>query len=430
MHPVRPPDEDTRCGAVFAPSDHPCDATRWLARQPAGHAVNGPHAPDAGADAPTLRFATRLLDWHRDHGRHDLPWQHGTDAYRIWVSEIMLQQTRVDTVIPYYLRFVARFPDIATLAAAPLDAVLALWSGLGYYARARNLHQAARVVMAEHGGRFPASAAAIVALPGIGRSTAAAIAAFAFGERAAILDGNVKRVLCRAFGIDGFPGERAVEERLWALAEALLPHDEVGRYIQAQMDLGATLCTRARPDCARCPLAADCVARRDGRVATLPTPRPARRAPLRRVQVAVIRDGDRVLLERRPPAGIWGGLLALPELTDAPADAHAWLARRFGLAARRIVPLPAVRHAFTHFRIDIMPLQIDIAAPAARLADDGEHVWVALDALEHAGLPSPVRRILAELAPVDGAQCGADDPRSARPGSSRRSRASSRSSTR
>jgi A/G-specific adenine glycosylase len=395
---------------------------RRLVRRQADRAVSTPRAPGAGAAGPALHFAARLLDWHRDHGRHGLPWQRSADAYRIWVSEIMLQQTQVDTVIPYYLRFIARFPDIGTLAAAPLDAVLALWSGLGYYARARRLHQAARVVMAEHGGRFPANAAAIVTLPGIGRSTAAAIAAFAFGERVAILDGNVKRVLCRAFGIEGFPGERAVEQRLWALAEALLPHAEIGRYIQAQMDLGATLCTRARPACARCPLAADCVARREARVAALPTPRPPRHPPLRRVQVAVIRDGDRVLLERRPPAGIWGGLLALPEMADAPADAHAWLAQRFGLAARSIVPLAPLRHAFTHFRLDIVPLRFDTAAPAARLADGGDHLWVALDALAHAGLPSPVRRILAALAPADGARSGADDPRSARPSSSTRSR--------
>lgn len=192
-------------------------------------------------------FATRLTAWQREHGRHDLPWQGGTDPYRIWLSEIMLQQTQVETVIPYYQRFLARFPDVAALAAAPVEDVMTLWSGLGYYARARNLHRAAQRIMSDHGGRFPTTAAEISTLPGVGRSTAAAIAAFAFGERGAILDGNVKRVLSRIFGVDGFPGEKAVENRLWTLAESLLPERDIGRYIQAQMDLGATLCTRARP---------------------------------------------------------------------------------------------------------------------------------------------------------------------------------------
>ena len=204
---------------------------------------------------PAPDFAARLIAWHADHGRHDLPWQNTHDPYRIWLSEIMLQQTQVDTVVPYYRRFLARCPDIATLAAADSGTVMALWSGLGYYARARNLHACAQRLVADHGGAFPATAEAIATLPGIGRSTAAAIAAFAFGERTAILDGNVKRVLCRAFGIDGFPGQAAVERKLWALAEALLPHADVATYIQAQMDLGATLCTRGTPHCTRCPLA-------------------------------------------------------------------------------------------------------------------------------------------------------------------------------
>jgi len=349
-------------------------------------------------------FAARLTDWHRRHGRHDLPWQRrpgeAPDPYRIWLSEIMLQQTQVDTVIPYYARFLARFPDLASLAAAPIDDVLALWSGLGYYARARNLHRAARIVVDLHDGRFPRRVDDIAALPGVGRSTAAAIAAFAFGERAAILDGNVKRVLCRAFGIDGFPGERAVEKRLWALADALLPASAVDTYIQAQMDLGATVCTRGRPACERCPLVEVCVARAEDRIAELPAARPRKPVPQRRVRVAVIRRDGQVLLERRPPAGIWGGLLSLPEIPEAEVDAARWVAARFGVASRDGVELAPLQHAFTHFRLEIAPLRFDVPAAGGCVAD-AEHRWVALAELDAAGLPTPVRRILGALADGD-----------------------------
>ncbi len=337
-------------------------------------------------------FAQRLIDWHRDHGRHDLPWQRTNDPYRVWLSEIMLQQTQVDTVIPYYARFLARFPDIAALAAAPLDDVLALWSGLGYYARARNLHKAARAVIDDHGGCFPSRADEIAELPGIGRSTAAAIAAFSFGERAAILDGNVKRVLCRAFGVDGFPGERTVETRLWELAESLLPAADVGTYIQAQMDLGATVCTRGRPACDRCPLAESCVARSDDRIDSLPAARPRKAVPQRQVRVAVIHSAGRVLLERRPPAGIWGGLLALPEIPASEAEPARWLEARFGLAPRASAPLPPLNHAFTHFRLEIAPIRFEVGD--SRMVADDTHRWLALADLDSAGLPTPVRRIL------------------------------------
>ena len=256
---------------------------------------------------PDQEFAPRLLDWHRQHGRHDLPWQQTRDAYRIWLSEIMLQQTQVATVIPYYQRFLARFPDIPALAAAAQDEVMALWSGLGYYARARNLHRCAQVLVTEHGGRFPEDAAIIAELPGIGRSTAAAIAAFAFGRHGAILDGNVKRVLTRVFGIEGFPGKPAVERELWALAESLLPPRDIEAYTQGIMDLGATLCTRARPDCVTCPMRGLCVAERDGRQAALPTARPAKVVPHREAHYCLFSDGEHILLERRPPQGIWGG---------------------------------------------------------------------------------------------------------------------------
>ncbi|CAH1746661.1 Adenine DNA glycosylase [Thauera humireducens] len=348
-------------------------------------------------------FADRLIAWQRHHGRHDLPWQGGHDPYRIWLSEIMLQQTQVDTVIPYYQRFLARFPDVASLAAAPVEDVMALWSGLGYYARARNLHRAACTIVEAHGGAFPRSAAEIAGLPGIGRSTAAAIAAFAYGERAAILDGNVKRVLCRIFGVEGFPGEKAVENRLWTLAESLLPEHEVGRYIQAQMDLGATLCTRGKPACSRCPFADDCVARRENRVAELPTPRPKKVVPRRQARFAVITHEDRVLLERRPPTGIWGGLLALPEIPDEVADVGAWAAARFGLACAAPQPLAPLTHAFTHFVLDIEPLRLQTTANAAphTLADEPALLWQPLAGADEAALPTPVRRILGALQTSD-----------------------------
>ena len=331
-------------------------------------------------------FASRLIRWQKTHGRHDLPWQQGrvADPYRVWLSEIMLQQTQVATVIPYYRRFLARFPDLASLAAAPAGDVMALWSGLGYYARARNLQRAAQVVVAKHGGRFPRRIEDIEALPGIGRSTAAAIAVFAFGARAAILDGNVRRVLVRAFGIEGFPGEKAVEARLWALAESLLPQRELVAYTQGLMDLGATLCLLRRPRCGDCPVAAQCVARREGRIAALPTPRAKRAVPQRAVTLLVLRHRGRVLLQQRPPKGIWGGLLSLPELPPGK------IPRRYAGG----VPLPAVRHAFTHFRLDITPLVCKVSP--GDTAPEG--VWLSLRQLDAAPLPAPIRRILEKLA--------------------------------
>ncbi|MDR1424602.1 MAG: A/G-specific adenine glycosylase [Azoarcus sp.] len=345
-------------------------------------------------------FATLLTVWQRAHGRHGLPWQSSRDPYRIWLSEIMLQQTQVTTVIPYYARFLARFPDVAALAAAPVEDVMALWSGLGYYARARNLHRAACAVMTEHGGRFPVTATALAGLPGVGRSTAAAIAAFASNERGAILDGNVKRVLCRAFGIEGFPGERAVEERLWALAESLLPShgEDIGIYLQAQMDLGAIVCTRTRPACERCPLAGACAARQTNRVAELPTPRPRKTPPRRAATLAVVIHDGRVLLERRPPTGIWGGLLTLPEVPAGMAS-DLWAARNFALdaaciEARALAPLT---HTFTHFTLDIAPWRIDLAqAPRAQGAPAWQ--WLPLAQLTGAALPTPVRKILEGIA--------------------------------
>jgi A/G-specific adenine glycosylase len=352
-------------------------------------------------------FAARLIAWQRQHGRHDLPWQNTRDPYRIWLSEIMLQQTQVSTVIPYYARFLERFPTVGALAAAPLDDVMALWAGLGYYSRARNLHRCAQVVADEHGGAFPASVDALAELPGIGRSTAAAIASFAFGARATILDGNVKRVLARVFGIDGFPGEKRVENAMWALAESLVPgadasDADVGAYTQGLMDLGATLCVRGKPDCVRCPFAEDCVANATGRQRELPGARPKKTVPTRRTWMLVLLDGDAVMLEKRPPSGIWGGLWSLPEAPDEAALTER--ARAFG-AGGSASPLAPLTHTFTHFRLDIEPRVIELnddrvppgSSANTQTLHDAETAWVPLREIDGFGVPAPVRKLLDGL---------------------------------
>jgi A/G-specific adenine glycosylase len=340
-------------------------------------------------------FARTVIAWQARHGRHDLPWQGTRDAYRIWLSEIMLQQTQVATVIPYYQRFVARFPDIATLAAAPEDDVLRLWSGLGYYSRARNLHRAAQLVMERHGGAFPQSRADIEALPGIGRSTAAAVAGFAFGARAAILDGNVKRVLARHFAVDGFPGEREVEQELWQLAESLLPTDANGPYIQGLMDLGATVCTTRAPGCGRCPVQSTCRAFAEDRVAELPAPRPRKAVPRRSTaMLLLVKDGD-VLLQKRPPTGVWGGLWSLPEV-DVQADVVRVARLQYGCEVSAVEPLGTLRHAFTHFTLDITPIVARVTAMQPRAAQPGV-MWLALGEASGAAVPTPVRKLLVAL---------------------------------
>jgi len=360
--------------------------------------------PDGVYPAELLAsFAPRLVAWQREHGRHDLPWQNTRDAYRIWLSEIMLQQTQVGTVIPYYARFLERFPTVEALAAASLDDVMALWAGLGYYTRARNLHRCAQVVGQERGGRFPSTVDTLAELPGIGRSTAAAIASFAFGARATILDGNVKRVLARVFGVEGFPGEKRVENAMWMLAGSLVPDAaasdaDVSAYTQGLMDLGATLCVRGKPDCARCPFAADCIANTTGRQRELPAARPKKAVPTRRTWMLVLLDGDAVMLEKRPPTGIWGGLWSLPEAADEAAVAER--AEAFG-AGGAVSPLAPFSHTFTHFKLDIEPRVIEVAraagtTPAFELAD-GETAWVALREIDAFGVPAPVRKLLDGL---------------------------------
>ncbi len=340
-------------------------------------------------------FSARLLAWHNRHGRHDLPWQNTRDAYRIWVAEIMLQQTQVAAVIPYYRRFLDRFPDIAALAAAPQDEVLRLWSGLGYYSRARSLQRAAQLVAERHGGVFPRTLEDIEALPGIGRSTAAAVAAFAYGTRAAILDGNVKRVLARHFAVAGFPGEKRVENRLWQLAEEQLPPRAIGRYTQAIMDLGATLCTRAKPACADCPLAQSCQALALGRVRDFPAPRPAKVVPTRATHMLLLMRSGELLLEKRPPSGIWGGLWSLPEIDDAD-EARAHCRTNYGCTIAAPQPLAPLAHGFTHFKLQIQPLLCPVKklAPAARAPGQ---IWLSLEEAHGAAIPVPVRKLIENL---------------------------------
>jgi A/G-specific adenine glycosylase len=343
-------------------------------------------------------FARKLSVWQRQHGRHDLPWQGTHDPYRIWVSEIMLQQTQVGAVIGYFERFMDRFPDVRALALATEDEVLRLWSGLGYYARARNMHKAARMVVELHDGKFPQTANAIQTLPGIGRSTAAAIAAFAFGECGAILDGNVKRVLARYFGVEGFPGSKKVETELWELAASLLP--EKGRasgieaYTQGLMDLGATVCTRGKPACDKCPLENECVARTTDRVAELPAPRPRKPYPTREATWLVLRQSNEVLLERRPSPGIWGGLWAFPELGGKNAPSHC--RSEFGCTLSNQQLLPTFSHGFTHFRLEISALLCTVVASEKRMESPGR-MWIGVNEALRAAVPVPVRKVLNQL---------------------------------
>lgn len=341
--------------------------------------------------------APALLAWFDRHGRHDLPWQHPRTPYRVWLAEIMLQQTQVQTVLPYYERFLAALPTLPALAAASHDEVMALWSGLGYYARARHLHAAAKVCVAQHGGELPTEFEAMAALPGIGRSTAAAILAQAHGQRHAILDGNVKRVLARLHGVHGWPGASAVEKQLWALAESHLPDERLCDYTQAIMDFGATLCTRADPACMVCPLQARCVARIEGLTAQLPAPKPGKPLPTRHCVLLVARDAEgRVLLQRRPPVGVWAGLWSVPETADR-ASAREWLGTHVELDFERGQPHPAFEHVFSHYRLQAEPLLWRGATLRPRIGDNDDLRWVARAELPATGLPAPIRRLLESL---------------------------------
>lgn len=340
-------------------------------------------------------FASRLLAWFDRAGRHDLPWQHPRDAYRVWVSEIMLQQTQVSTVIDYFQRFMHRLPTLRDLAEADEDSVLALWSGLGYYRRARFLHAAARRCMDEFGGELPRDIDRLASLPGIGRSTAGAILAQAYGLRHAILDGNVKRVLARYHGVRGYPSQSKVEKTLWAHAEAHTPDERLADYTQAIMDLGATVCTRSRPHCLLCPLRADCIAQCEGLTDTLPEPRPAKTLPTRCTQMLILRDTQgRVLLERRGNNGVWAGLWSLPEAGDDKALLHC---ARTHASGGEHHALPAFTHVFSHYRLHVTPWLMTPVSAVPGIAEDDRWRWLGRDQALALGLPAPVRQLLNSI---------------------------------
>ncbi len=340
-------------------------------------------------------FSSRLIAWQKIHGRHDLPWQNTQDPYAIWVSEIMLQQTQVAAVIVYYARFMARFPNIATLAQASQEEVLQHWSGLGYYSRARNLHNAAQTIMDEFDGQFPEDFEKIQTLSGIGRSTAAAIASFAFQQNQTILDGNVKRVLARHFLIEGWTGSPKIEKALWALAETLVPDQEMIAYTQGLMDLGATICTRSKPKCELCPLNVHCMALAKNQTKALPTPKPRKAIPQKQTTMLLLLNGNEVMLEKRPPNGIWGGLWSLPEISMQEIPSEVAM-QRFGLEVESDEPLPSILHTFTHFKLEILPQPLQVIHRSLQ-AIRPNTIWLNIEDAIGAALPTPVRNILLNL---------------------------------
>jgi A/G-specific adenine glycosylase len=359
------------------------------------------HTPDT----VLANLAVSICSWQRIHGRHHLPWQNSHDPYRVWLSEIMLQQTQVTTVIPYFERFIERFPDIPSLAAAEQDEVMPYWAGLGYYARARNLHRCARVLMEQYDGHFPPRSIDIAELPGIGRSTAAAIAAFSYGERSPIMDGNVKRVFARYFGVHGQPGMRAVEQRLWALAERALelaPGDlDMAAYTQGLMDLGSQVCTRSKPACDSCPLSELCVARRLGQQNMLPTPRPKRAVPERSCAMLILVSEEHLLMERQADTGIWGGLWSLPRFDSAETLVAA--CRPKGIQITDKARMASFTHTFTHFRLLIEPWLIH---SPQRIEAEGNQAWIPMESLRDMGMPAPVRSLVDSLPQLSCAPVG------------------------
>lgn len=342
-----------------------------------------------------LDFAAAVLDWFDQHGRKDLPWQKRKTAYNTWVSEIMLQQTQVATVIPYYQRFIHRFPKVTDLAQAPQDEVLHLWTGLGYYARARNLHKAAQIVAHEYGGVFPTDPELLQSLPGIGRSTAGAIASISANIRAPILDGNVKRVLARYLALEDWSGTTKAQRKLWVIAEQLTPETRVGDYTQAMMDLGATLCTRSKPKCANCPLTPKCLAFATERTNELPKPKPRKQITVRKTTLLVIHRDQEFLLHQRPPTGIWGGLWSFPEiadLRDLPSEIDLDIA-----AAKPLMPL---RHTFSHFHLDITPVLIDAKTLNWNQLEERPSLWYNTRQPSKIGLAAPVKALLTRLSTV------------------------------
>jgi A/G-specific adenine glycosylase len=343
------------------------------------------------------RFSRDLLSWFEVHGRHDLPWQCELTPYRVWVSEIMLQQTQVATVVPYYERFMSQFPSVEVLAAASIDDVLHHWSGLGYYARARNLHRAASIVLEQHDGVFPTTLENLIELPGIGRSTAGAVLALSDGQRHPILDGNVKRVLCRYFAVEGWPGNAGVAHRLWGIADSLTPGSHVAEYTQAIMDLGATLCRRTQPACNQCPVASGCSAREAGTQGSYPTARPKRVRPTRQTTMLLVLNGaGQVLLQRRDHDGLWGGLWSLPEVTQA-GDTSAWCRERLGCSIVDEMTLPNVSHGFTHFVLEITPHVVHMEPDMSRVMDGDNWLWYNPKSPARVGLAAIVTKLIASL---------------------------------
>jgi A/G-specific adenine glycosylase len=340
-------------------------------------------------------FSSRLIAWQKIHGRHDLPWQNTQDPYAIWVSEIMLQQTQVAAVIGYYAKFMARFPDIASLASATQEEVLQHWSGLGYYSRARNLHNAAQTIMDEHDGQFPQDFEQIQTLSGIGRSTAAAIASFAFQQNQTILDGNVKRVLARHYVIEGWTGTPKIEKQLWTLAESLVPEQGMVAYTQGLMDLGATICTRSKPKCEICPLKKSCQAFAENKTKDLPTPKPKKTIPQKQTTMLLILNGNEVMLEKRPSSGIWGGLWSLPEISMQDIASEVAL-RKFGLDVEAEEPLESIQHVFTHFKLEILPQPLSVTNRPLQ-TNMPNTIWLPIEDAIGAALPTPVRNILLNL---------------------------------
>lgn len=347
-------------------------------------------------------FSQRLLSWHAEHGRHDLPWQHPRTPYRVWISEIMLQQTQVQTVIPYFQRFMQAFADIHSLTLAPLDRVLHLWTGLGYYARARNLHKAAMQINTQHNGNFPTDFDEVIALPGIGRSTAGAILAQAFGQPFAILDGNVKRLFTRLYAIEGWPGTRDTENRLWKIATSLTPHTDTANYTQAIMDLGATLCRRSNPACPTCPFINDCRSFAQGSPTAYPTPKPRKQLPIRITRMLLmVNQNHHCLLEQRPAHGIWGSLWCLPEVPEHES-LQPFCQQYFGFAVEHLSTLPILKHSFSHFHLHIEPLVLHIRMESGthappQIMESSPRVWYNIAQPDQRGLPAPVVKLLEQL---------------------------------
>jgi A/G-specific adenine glycosylase len=344
------------------------------------------------------QFHSKVLTWFDAHGRKSLPWQENKLPYRVWLSEIMLQQTQVTTVIPYFQRFIAKFPDLQSLAQADEEAVLHLWTGLGYYSRARNLHKAARMIMESFLNKFPDNLVDLQKLPGVGRSTAGAILAIGFGKKAAILDGNVKRFLTRLHGIEEWPGEKRVTEKLWELAENYTPAQRIADYTQAMMDIGATLCVRGKPRCGECPFEKNCLARSNGREKLLPQKKPSRAIPVRSVTMLVMREADRIYLEKRPVTGVWGSLWSLPECMEATvAEIHSICKERFRITAKQVTFGKSFRHTFSHFHLDILPAIIDVQSVPAKTMVAEQQIWYNLRQPTALGMPAPIKLLLQNL---------------------------------